>query len=155
MPINVNDDSGNVFGDTLQSESFCLSLEWKVQVFGTAQAADPNPILTDSFILEQGSSDKAAQRLKSPLTCQLASLWPGIVSGFLLNFAFLRRKRDATVMTWSGTTWKSENWSTNSLDLLDPHIEASQIIAPLWVFYIHNQILTQAFHYMIKYDMIW
>ena len=73
MPINANDGLGNVFGDTLQSESFCSSLEWKVQVFGTAQAADPKPILTDSFILEQGSSDEATQRLKSPLTCQLAS----------------------------------------------------------------------------------
>ena len=156
MPINANDDSGNVFGDTLQSESFCSSLEWKVQVFGTAQAADPNPILTDSSILEQGSSDKAAQRLKSPLTCQLASLWPGVVSGFLLNFAFLRRKRDATVMTCSGTNWKSENGSTNFLDLLDPHKEAwTQINAPLWVFYIHNQISTHVFHYMIRYDMIW
>ena len=72
--MNANDDSGNVFGDTLQSECFCSSLEWKVQVFGTAQAADPNPILTDSFILEQGSSDEATQRLKSPLTLPVCDL---------------------------------------------------------------------------------
>ena len=131
MPINANDDSGNVFGDTLQSESFCSSLEWKVQVFGTAQAADPKPILADSSILEQGSSDKAAQRLKSPLMCQLTSLWPGVVSGFLLNFASLRRKRDATVMTCGGTNWKKrKNWPTNFLDLLDPHRDMNPNYCP-------------------------